>query len=146
MAKNFNTLYQSSAKAISYACPYKVGTSTSTYLLWTCIWDSFCRICMMFLLFAWNKYPYKLCTKRMEAFLDCVVLGDSKTIRRRQWHIYIVIFFREGGEFYFSDIYADRELEDSVRKDEVLWGKSDLLLYDDCVGCRNRQILCSCVK
>ena len=58
---------------------------------------------------------------------------------------YIVQFFQEGGEFYFSDIYADRELEDSVRKDEVLWGKSDLLLYDDCVDCRSRLMLCSCI-
>ena len=54
-------------------------------------------------------------------------------------------FFQEGGEFYFSDIYTDRELEDSVRKDEVLWGKSDLLSYDDCVDCRNTLMLCSCV-
>ena len=52
-------------------------------------------------------------------------------------HFILFNFFQEGGEFYFSDIYADSELEDSVRKDEVLWGKSDLLLYDDCVDCRN---------
>ena len=59
---------------------------------------------------------------------------------------FLINFFQEGGEFYFSDIYADRELEDSVRKDEVLWGKSDLLLYDDCVDCRYWLMACFYVR
>ncbi|KAJ8316865.1 hypothetical protein KUTeg_004769 [Tegillarca granosa] len=29
---------------------------------------------------------------------------------------------QEGGELYFSDIYANKDLPDSVRKHEVLWG------------------------
>ena len=29
---------------------------------------------------------------------------------------FLINFFQEGGEFYFSDIYADRELEDSSEK------------------------------
>ena len=28
-----------------------------------------------------------------------------------------------GGEVYFSDIYSDRNLPESVRKHEVLWGR-----------------------
>lgn len=30
---------------------------------------------------------------------------------------------REGGEFYFSDVYCDRRLPDSVRQHKVLWGE-----------------------
>ncbi len=30
---------------------------------------------------------------------------------------------KEGGEFYFSDIYADRRVPDSVRKDPMLYGE-----------------------
>jgi len=30
---------------------------------------------------------------------------------------------KDGGEFYFSDVYADRELPDDVRKHKVLWGE-----------------------
>lgn len=29
----------------------------------------------------------------------------------------------DGGEFYFSDVYADRRLPEEVRKHEVLWGE-----------------------
>ena len=29
----------------------------------------------------------------------------------------------DGGEFYFSDVYCDRRLPESVRKHEVLWGE-----------------------
>ena len=31
-------------------------------------------------------------------------------------------FLQPGGELYFSDVYADRELSEDVRKHEVLWG------------------------
>ena len=30
---------------------------------------------------------------------------------------------KDGGELYFSDVYADRELSDEIRSHEVLWGK-----------------------
>ncbi|CAH1778283.1 unnamed protein product [Owenia fusiformis] len=30
---------------------------------------------------------------------------------------------KEGGELYFSDVYADRELSDDIRKHKVLWGE-----------------------
>ncbi|XP_052099829.1 arsenite methyltransferase-like [Mytilus californianus] len=30
---------------------------------------------------------------------------------------------KEGGELYFSDVYCDRNLDDSVRKHETLWGE-----------------------
>ncbi len=32
-------------------------------------------------------------------------------------------FLQEGGEFYFSDVYADQDLPHSIRKHKVLWGK-----------------------
>lgn len=34
---------------------------------------------------------------------------------------------QEGGEVYFSDIYADRKMSEDIRKHEVLWG-----MYDWC--------------
>lgn len=30
---------------------------------------------------------------------------------------------REGGEFYFSDVYADRRIPEEIRQHEVLWGE-----------------------
>lgn len=30
---------------------------------------------------------------------------------------------KPGGEFFFSDVYCDRRLDDAVRKDPVLWGE-----------------------
>ncbi len=30
---------------------------------------------------------------------------------------------KEGGEMYFSDVYADRRVGDALRKDAVLWGE-----------------------
>ena len=29
---------------------------------------------------------------------------------------------KDGGELYFSDVYADRELSEEIRSHEVLWG------------------------
>nr|XP_022336163.1 arsenite methyltransferase-like [Crassostrea virginica] len=51
---------------------------------------------------------------------NCVInlSPDKRAILKEAFSV-----LKEGGEFYFSDIYADRELEDSVRKDEVLWGE-----------------------
>ena len=31
---------------------------------------------------------------------------------------------QDGGEMYFSDIYADRDLPQEVRNHKVLWGKA----------------------
>ena len=33
-------------------------------------------------------------------------------------------FQQDGGEMYFSDIYADRDLPQEVRNHKVLWGKA----------------------
>lgn len=34
-----------------------------------------------------------------------------------------IIFFQAGGELYFSDVYASRDLSEDIRKHKVLWGK-----------------------
>ena len=36
-----------------------------------------------------------------------------------------------GGELYFSDVYADRELSDEIRQHKVLWGKYYITMYLD---------------
>ncbi|XP_077979574.1 arsenite methyltransferase-like [Glandiceps talaboti] len=43
---------------------------------------------------------------------------------------------KDGGEFYFSDVYADRRVPKEVREDEVLWGEciSGALYWDDLVA------------
>ena len=30
---------------------------------------------------------------------------------------------KEGGSFYFSDVYCDRRLEENVKKHKILWGE-----------------------
>ena len=30
---------------------------------------------------------------------------------------------KDGGELYFSDMYADRRIPESIKKDKVLWGE-----------------------
>lgn len=44
---------------------------------------------------------------------------------------YLIFYLnlQEGGEFYFSDIYVDRELDDKVRKDEILWGTCLIIFF-----------------
>lgn len=51
---------------------------------------------------------------------NCVInlSPDKRAVLKEAYSV-----MKEGGEFYFSDIYADRELDDSVRKDEILWGE-----------------------
>ncbi|XP_048744012.1 arsenite methyltransferase-like [Ostrea edulis] len=51
---------------------------------------------------------------------NCVInlSPDKRAVLQEAYNV-----LKEGGEFYFSDIYADRQLEDSVRKHEVLWGE-----------------------
>jgi len=61
---------------------------------------------------------------------NCVVnlaSDKSKVIKE----IYRVL--KEGGEFYFSDIFADRRLPDEVAKDPVLYGEclGGALYYND---------------
>ena len=33
-----------------------------------------------------------------------------------------VLFYQDGGEVYFSDVYADSVISEDARKSEVLWG------------------------
>jgi len=51
---------------------------------------------------------------------NCVVnLSPDKRAVLREAHKVL----KNGGELFFSDVYADRVLEEGVRKHEVLWGK-----------------------
>lgn len=51
---------------------------------------------------------------------NCVVnlSPDKKAVLREAYRV-----LKEGGELYFSDVYADRDLPDEVRKHKVLWGE-----------------------
>ena len=51
---------------------------------------------------------------------NCVInlLEDKRGILKKVYKI-----LKEGGEFYFSDVYANRRLSDEVRKDKVLHGE-----------------------
>ncbi|CAD5113065.1 DgyrCDS2259 [Dimorphilus gyrociliatus] len=43
---------------------------------------------------------------------------------------------KEGGEFYFSDVYADRRLSEEILKNEVLWGEciAGALYWEDLIN------------
>ncbi|XP_021351647.1 arsenite methyltransferase-like isoform X2 [Mizuhopecten yessoensis] len=43
---------------------------------------------------------------------------DKKAVLQESYNV-----LKEGGELFFSDIYADRTLEESIRKHKVLWGE-----------------------
>lgn len=51
---------------------------------------------------------------------NCVInlLEDKKSILKKVYDI-----LKEGGEFYFSDVYADRRLAEHIKKDKVLHGE-----------------------
>jgi SAM-dependent methyltransferase len=51
---------------------------------------------------------------------NCVVnLAEDKEVILQQ--VYNVL--QSGGEFYFSDVYADRRIPDSVKTNEILYGE-----------------------
>ena len=41
-------------------------------------------------------------------------------------HKFLIFSQQDGGEMYFSDIYADRDLPQEVRNHKVLWGKAQI--------------------
>jgi len=51
---------------------------------------------------------------------NCVVnlASDKLKVLREAFHV-----LKDGGEFHFSDIYADQEVPESLRRDAVLWGE-----------------------
>ncbi|XP_031570586.1 arsenite methyltransferase-like isoform X2 [Actinia tenebrosa] len=51
---------------------------------------------------------------------NCVVnlTSNKKSVLQESFRV-----LKEGGELYFSDVYADRHLSDDIRKHEVLWGE-----------------------
>jgi len=51
---------------------------------------------------------------------NCVVnlVPDKRAVLKEAYRV-----LKEGGELYFSDVYADSELPDHIRKHEVLWGE-----------------------
>ncbi len=64
---------------------------------------------------------------------NCVVnlLEDKESLLRQVYGI-----LKEGGEMYFSDIYADRRLPEEIKKDPVLYGEclGGALYYRDFEG------------
>ncbi|XP_048249198.1 arsenite methyltransferase-like isoform X1 [Haliotis rufescens] len=61
---------------------------------------------------------------------NCVVnlSPDKKSVLREAYKV-----LKEGGELYFSDVYCDRDVPDSARKHEILWGEciSGALWWED---------------
>lgn len=61
---------------------------------------------------------------------NCVLnlVSDKKKVLRDVHHL-----LKEGGEFYFSDVYADRRVPEHLRKDPVLWSEclSGALYWND---------------
>jgi len=51
---------------------------------------------------------------------NCVLnlCDDKEVVLREIWRV-----LKEGGELYFSDVYADRRVPEHLRKDKVLWGE-----------------------
>ncbi|XP_032240641.1 arsenite methyltransferase isoform X2 [Nematostella vectensis] len=51
---------------------------------------------------------------------NCVVnlTSDKKSVLEEAWRV-----LKEGGEVYFSDMYADRAVSDEARKNKALWGE-----------------------
>lgn len=50
---------------------------------------------------------------------------------------YVHSLLKEGGEFYFSDVYADRRVPDHLKRDPVLWSEclSGALYWNDFLTC-----------
>ena len=51
---------------------------------------------------------------------NCVInlCKDKKKVLQEAYRT-----LKDGGELYFSDVYADRVLSDEIRSHEVLWGE-----------------------
>ncbi|XP_033756095.1 arsenite methyltransferase-like [Pecten maximus] len=51
---------------------------------------------------------------------NCVInlCPDKKAVLRESYNV-----LKEGGELFFSDIYADRTVDESIRKNKILWGE-----------------------
>ena len=51
---------------------------------------------------------------------NCVInlSSDKESVFREVWRI-----LKNGGEFYFSDIYSDRRIPEHLKDDKVLWGE-----------------------
>ena len=47
---------------------------------------------------------------------------------------FVHCLFQEGGELYFSDIYTDTYVSDSIRKDRVLWGMYPTIFCCDSIA------------
>lgn len=60
-----------------------------------------------------------------ENYFDIIVSNCVVNLTPDKRAVLAEIFkvLKPGGELYFSDVYCDRELEEEVRKDKVLWGE-----------------------
>lgn len=50
----------------------------------------------------------------------------NKDVQERSWFSWRSHFTQEGGELYFSDMYASKVVPDHMKQDPVLWGKKIL--------------------
>ena len=46
------------------------------------------------------------------------LVSDKSVVLREVWRV-----LKEGGELFFSDIYADRRIPSHLQKDQTLWGE-----------------------
>lgn len=61
---------------------------------------------------------------------NCVInlSPDKESVLRQAYRL-----LKQGGEIYFSDVYADRRVPEELRQDKVLWGEclSGALYWND---------------
>lgn len=61
------------------------------------------------------RYFYHMATDTIYAIFCCIVFYE--------YHAFHGCISQEGGELYYSDMYASKVTPDSFKEDPVLWGK-----------------------
>ena len=67
--------------------------------------------------------------------IDIIVSNCVVNLSPDKESVFLQVYelLKEGGEFYFSDVYSSRRISDELRKDSVLWGEclSGALYWND---------------
>ena len=66
-----------------------------------------------------------------EGSFDVIVSNCVINLLQNKDKIFNTIFklLKEGGEFYFSDVYSDRRINQDLKNNNVLWGSVYLVPY-----------------